>query len=96
MPRLTKRRPIRQLTLRGFDKELDRRLREAARAQRCSLNQAALAFLRRGAGLGKPSERVNVIGHSLDHFMGTWTEKEAREFQKSIEDCERIDPEDWN
>lgn len=39
------------LSVRGFDKELERRLRELARRENVSLNKAALLLLRRGAGL---------------------------------------------
>ena len=38
-----------QLSLRGFDKELARRIRELARREHVSLNKAALLLMRRGA-----------------------------------------------
>ena len=31
----------------------------------------------------------------LDHLAGTWTEKEAEEFEAHISDFEKIDPDDW-
>jgi len=37
---------VKQLTVRGFDKELERRLRDVARTKGVSLNQAALILLR--------------------------------------------------
>ncbi len=40
-----------QLTLRGLDPELEKRLRELAARDQLSLNKAALKLMRRGAGL---------------------------------------------
>ena len=41
-----------QLTVRGFDPALARRIREVAKARGLSLNQAAVLLIRQGAGLG--------------------------------------------
>jgi hypothetical protein len=71
---------MRQLTLRGFDKELERRLREVARTRRVSLNQAALILLREGVGLLKPRRRARVAGDTFDHLIGSWPAEEEAEF----------------
>ena len=42
---------MKQLTVRGFDDDLERSIRQLARREGISLNQAALKLLRRGAGL---------------------------------------------
>ena len=50
-----------QLTVRGFDQALARRIKEVAKKQRISLNQAAVMLLRQRAGLdpiSKPPERI--------------------------------------
>lgn len=87
---------LRQLTIRGFDKELERRIRELARREKVALNQAALRLLRRGAGLDEPTdEPPNVVGSSLDSFIGTWTAAEARVIERATEDLERVDPNLW-
>ena len=49
-----------QLTVRGFDKGLERRLRQVARDRGVSLNRAALILLREGAGLGAPPGRPTL------------------------------------
>ena len=85
-----------QLTVRGFDKDLARRLRETARQQGVSLNRAALLLLRRGAGLEAPAARANVVGEALDHLAGGWSETEAQEFQDSVGVFEKVDPELWS
>jgi plasmid stability protein len=84
-----------QLTVRGFDKELERRLREIARRHGVSLNRAALHLLRKGAGLDEPSRRANVVGDALDHFAGTWSDAEAQEFRRAVGFFEEVDRELW-
>lgn len=86
---------MRQLTVRGFDKDLERRLREVAKARGVSLNQAALILLREGAGLDAPRRRANTVGDSLDHLIGSWSETEEAEFLRAICDLEEIDPSLW-
>jgi hypothetical protein len=86
---------VNQLTVRGFDKDLERRLREVARERKVSLNQAALLLLREGAGLGATERRTRVVGHSLDHLIGSWSEKEEQEFLETISGLEDIDPALW-
>jgi hypothetical protein len=87
--------PVKQLTVRGFDKDLERRLRDVARARGVSLNQAALILLREGAGLDAPRRRANVIGESLDRLIGSWSEAEEREFLDAIAGLEEVDPSLW-
>jgi plasmid stability protein len=84
-----------QLTVRGFDKELARRLRETAKRHGVSLNRAALLLLRRGAGLDEPAMQANVVGDALDDLAGRWSEGEAREFQAAIGVFEEVDRELW-
>ncbi len=79
-----------QLTIRGFDEELERRLRRLAEEREISLNRAALILMRRGAGLENPG-RPDVVGNSLDHLMGIWSEEEAAEFREATQDFDRTD-----
>jgi hypothetical protein len=84
-----------QLTVRGFDKELERRLREVAKSRGVSLNQAALILLREGAGLGPPGRRARLVGDSLDHLIGSWSEQEEREFLAVTRALEAVDTALW-
>jgi plasmid stability protein len=83
-----------QLTVRGFDDELRNALQQLASKKGISLNKAALLLLRRGAGADKPPQ-PNVVGSSLDHLIGTWSEEEAAELESAIESCEQIDEAFW-
>lgn len=63
-----------QITVRGFDDDLNVHLRSLAQREGISLNQAALRLLRKGAGLAETSARPDIVGASLDHLIGTWTQ----------------------
>lgn len=91
---------MKQLTVRGFDKDLERRLREVAKTRGVSLNQAALILLREGAGLEEagfeaPRRRANIVGDSLDQLIGSWSKSEEAEFLRALSDLEGIDPALW-
>ena len=88
-----KRQPT-QLTLRGIDAATLRAIHELAARERISVNKAALRLLEKGAGVA-PRVQDARIGSSLDHLIGTWTEKEATSFLSSIESCGQIDPDLW-
>ena len=80
-----------QLTVRGFDSELEKRIRQLAHREGISLNRAVLKLLRRGAGLQERHDSPNVVGTSLDHLIGTWTEREAVDMSRALEDLSQID-----
>ena len=83
-----------QITLRSLDPRLAEEIRRVAREDGISLNKATLKLLRRGAGLQE--RRVpNVVGHSLDHLIGTWDETDAKHFLRSIRWCEQTDKSFW-
>ena len=84
-----------QLSLRGFDKQLERRLRELARREGVSLNKAALMLLKKGAGLIEPGESSTAIGGALDRFIGRWSETEEKQLIESIAPCEAVDEALW-
>jgi hypothetical protein len=83
-----------QITLRGLDPRLQRELRAIARRHGISLNKAALRVLAKGAGLSEPKE-TNRIGHSLDAWIGNWSQQEADALLESIESVEQVDRALW-
>lgn len=84
-----------QLSLRGFDKELERELRDTARREGVSLNRAALLLMRRGAGLGSGGASPTSVGDALDGFIGRWSAADERRVLAAIEPCEAIDEALW-
>lgn len=87
---------MKQLSIRGFGRELERRLKEIAREKSISLNKAALFLLRKGAGLDRRPGHADVVGDSLDHLMGCWTEEEEKKFLENVEAFEGIDDSLWS
>ena len=73
-----------QLTLRGFDAALERRLRELARRNGTSLNKAALQLMRRGAGLESDRQRRPALGPALRRLAGRMTAADARAIDRVV------------
>ncbi len=86
---------MKQLTLRGFDPELETRLRRLAAQEHLSLNKTVLRLLRQATGLNA-QQQPNRVGDSLDAFIGSWTRKEEREFLKTIKATETIEAAFWS
>lgn len=84
-----------QLTLRGLEKELERRIRQLAEQEHISMNKAALKLMRRGSGLDHAAPDSNMIGDRLDDFIGSWSAEEAADFDNAVAVFEEIDAEQW-
>lgn len=85
---------MRQLTIRGFDLELEQKIRSLAQREGISINKAALRLLRKGAELadGGAAKR---IGSRLEKYAHTMSDQEARELMDSISAADKIDPDMW-
>lgn len=83
-----------RLTVRGFDEELERRLRNLAREEGISLSRAALRLLRRGAGIEETAS-TGRVGSELDEFIGDWSREEERAFLRAVEATETVDSDLW-
>ena len=78
-----------QYTLRKVPQQIDQVLRDRAHAERRSLNEVAIEALERGLGLSGKAVRH----HDLDDLAGTWVADP--EFDRAIEEMDRVDPEIW-
>lgn len=93
---------MKQLTLRGFDDELEREILRVADTYGISLNQAVLRLLRRAAGLEAPQSPEGGVpgpprvGSALDRHFGTWTQEEAEELAEANRVFEQIDEDLWS
>jgi hypothetical protein len=87
---------MKQLTLRGFDKELERRLTQLAERENLSLNKTVLLLLRKVTGLEATAVRANRVGASLDEFIGVWSPDEQQEFNAATRVFEEIDETLWS
>ena len=86
---------MKQLTVRGFDDVLAEAIRQLARRDGSSLNQAALKLLRRGAGLPDGQGDGRNIGSALDDLFGSWSKEAADEFDRALEVFETVDESAW-
>lgn len=78
-----------QYTIRGIPQAIDHALRARARADRTSLNEAAVAALAEGAGVtGAPRKR-----RDLGDIAGTWKADKALEAALAAQD--RVDEDLW-
>lgn len=73
-----------QLTLRGFDPELENCLRELAARDNSSLNKAALKLMRRGAGLEAAASSGLDIGNQLRQLARQLSDTEAETIDQAI------------
>jgi hypothetical protein len=78
-----------QYTIRSVPASVDQALRNRARSEAKSLNQAALEALHRGAGVS-PEGRIYT---DLDDLIGTW--QEDPEFDKAIAAQDVVDRRLW-
>ena len=85
---------MKQLSLRGFDPQLEKRIREIARKEGISLNRATIRLAQKGAGL-QEGGKSNIVGDSLDHLIGKWSAEESKRFLKKIKPLEQIDRTFW-
>jgi hypothetical protein len=85
---------LHQLTIR-YDDVLAREIEDLARREGISLNQAAVRLLRKGARLEEPQHARDTVGDSLDWFIGSWTEGQAKELESALADFEMIDKDLW-
>ena len=85
----------RQITVRGLDEETDRRLKDLARRRGVSLNKAALLLLHKGAGVREADSGPEVVGDSLDPFVGSWSRDDEVELLDSIRETEQVDGDLW-
>jgi hypothetical protein len=81
------------MTVRGIDTEVAKLLKDQANSEGISVNALLLKMVKESLGIEK--KRRTKIYHDLDHLAGTWNEKDLKEFQKNVEDLEKVDKELW-
>lgn len=84
---------IHNFNLRGISSTLMAALKEKAGEQNMSVNMLILNLIQQG--VGHSGQIKKTAYHDLDSLAGTWTEKEASDFDKNIQPFEKIDKELW-
>lgn len=85
---------MKPVTLRNVPPDVERAVRRRARDKGLSLNKAIITLLEERVGIRK-RPRKGVMHHDLDHLAGTWSRKEATEFDTALGEQRRIDEELW-
>ncbi len=81
------------MTIRGIDDEVAMLLKDRAKNEGISINGLILKMVKESLGIEK-KKRMKIY-LDIDHLAGTWSEKDLKEFQKNVEDMEKIDKEIW-
>lgn len=82
------------ITLRNIPPDVARRIEEKRARSGLSLNKTVISILEEGLGLSG-SGRSSVRNSDFDEFCGIWSEEQADEFDRSLAEQRRIDPELW-
>ena len=80
-----------QITVRGLSPEVEREIRRRAARDHRSINQTIQFLLREALGLDDEGARRR----NLAHLAGTWSERDAEEFDRVLAVFDQIDPEIW-
>lgn len=86
---------IKHLTIRGLDEQTEAEVKTLARISHVSVNKAALALIRKGAGIRDNGQGPDVVGRALDAFIGSWSGEAERELLNAISDLGRVDESLW-
>lgn len=81
------------MTLRGIDERIVAALKEKARKEGTSVNAIMLRVLKELLVIEK--KKRSVIYDDLDHLAGTWSKKDAEEFERATAVFEKVDEEMW-
>ena len=83
-----------QITLRGIDPGIERKIRMMAKESGKSLNRVVLDIIHEHSGYNKKNKKP--AADSLRKLAGGWSEEDASAFMESIKPCEQIDEEMWS
>lgn len=86
---------MKQVTLRGIPREIERMIKAEAGRRGLSLNKAFLSVLEKAAGVKGEAKRKKILYHDLDHLSGVWAGEEAEAFEKGLELQRKIEEALW-
>jgi hypothetical protein len=81
---------MKAITLRDIPGPLARKIEERSKRRGTSLNKTVIEMLEESTSPSKPT-----VYHDLDDLAGTWTQEEAEEFDRRLQEIRTIDPEMW-
>jgi hypothetical protein len=85
---------MKAVTLRNLPPSLAKVIRKKAQEKGISINKAVITLLEERTGILKQKSQ-KTLHYDLDDLAGSWTEEEAREFNKALTEQRSIDPDLW-
>lgn len=85
---------MKAITLRNIPVKVAQKLRDRARRDSLSLNRTVLRVLEEAFGV-EPRARAPRVHRDLDALIGSWSRRDARDFDRALADLRRVDPELW-
>ncbi len=85
---------MKTITLRNLTPELAAEIERIAAEEHLSLNRTAIRLLEKGAGIRSHAGH-EIVHRDLDHLAGSWSDEEAAQFDASLSQQRKIDPEMW-
>jgi hypothetical protein len=86
---------LKQITLRGIPREVERIIKTEAERRGLSLNKAFLSILEKAAGVKGEAKKKKTLYHDLDHLSGIWAKEETKAFEKGLKLQRKIDEALW-
>lgn len=92
---LHKQESMKAVTLRSLPANVAEAIRKEAHRKGLSLNKAVISLLANRVGVGEKKKSRQTRYHDLDDLAGSWSKKEAAEFDKSLAAQRTIDLDLW-
>ncbi len=84
---------MKSITLHNIDDSLLTLVKEHAKSQNQSINQFLKNLIERSIGYQKTKQPR--FANDFKDICGVWTQEDRLEFENSIKEFEKTDPEDW-
>jgi hypothetical protein len=86
---------MKAVTLRSLPPNIVEAIRKEANRKRLSINKAVISLLENRVGMREKKKSRQIRHHDLDDLAGSWSKKEAAEFDKTLAAQRVIDPDLW-
>ena len=86
---------MKAITLRNLPPDLAKAVHREAERKRTSINKAVISLLENKADIQKKKKGRKPHHQELDALAGSWSKKEAEEFDKALAAQRPIDPDLW-
>ncbi len=86
---------MKAITLRSVPPRVAKAIRREAAKKGQSINKAVISLLEARTGVKEKKKGRKIIHQELDALAGSWSKKEAAEFDRALAAQRTIDPDLW-